>query len=894
MDLNSLIENNFRLIEPQKIALKKLGIKTVGDLLYHFPVRYGDTSEKRNIGTLIEGEKAVIFGKITGLKTSKGFKSKIPMSEAWIEDESGTIKAVWFHQPYIAKMIRENAFVRVEGKVSQRKKSTPRSELGNPSSTTGVSNHKSELYLSNPKIETIAKLPVGVGDSLFGENGEVHSLYPVYPESRGITSNWFYHTIQKIFSSGILDKIQDPIPEYILNTYNLPSLKTALVWIHAPQKQDHATSARKRFAFEEVFFIQLQKKREKIIWNKNPSYVIEKTAKDVEQFVKTFPFKATEAQNKAIEQIMTDFKSGHAMARLLEGDVGSGKTAVAATTAYSIVTSKPKGQTFGNLQVAYMAPTEILAKQHFESFIEYFTYLNISVGLITGKECRKFPSKVNPKSWTKISKPQLLKWVANGEIPILIGTHALISKSVKFKHLAYSVIDEQHRFGISQRQSLTRKLKQTDTQTNADNNTLAKNNDDFLYRDLTYIIRNIVFTVKKDLGLGHKELIYQKAIEEELKKRKIKFDREKQIQILYNGKKIGVYQPDFVVDDKIIIELKALPFIGVREKKQTWSYLKGSEYKLALLVNFGGDDVDIQRIIYEKARMSLREVSEKSACSPHLLSMTATPIPRTLALTIYGDLDLTLLDQMPLGRKPILTEIVLPGNREGTYTKIKTALAEGRQAYVICPRIDVPDPAKESAVIAKSVIEEAERLKRDIFQNYEIGILHSKMLQGEKEDVMNDFKAGKIHILVATSVVEVGVNVPNATVIIIEGAERFGLAQLHQLRGRVIRSNHQAYCYVFAETKTEKTLLRLKAFKNSSNGFELAEFDLKLRGPGELSGNKQWGISDIGMEAIRNLKMVEAARAEAEYLLSQDEALAKFPLINQKLLNRKNDEIHFE
>ena len=719
MDLNSPIESNFRLMDLQKKALKKLGIKTIEDLLYYFPVRYGDTSEKRNIGELVVGEKAVIFGKISGLKISKGFKSKIAMAQAQIEDETGKIKAIWFHQPYIAKMIHEGAFVRADGKVSER---------------------KGEFYLSNPKIETIVKLPIGVGDSLFGGNGETHSLYPVYPESRGITSNWFYHAIQKIFSSGIIDSLEDPIPESILDKYNLPSLKTALIWIHTPQKQGHALSARKRFSFEEVFFIQLQKKKDKMLWDKNPSYVIEKTEKDIKKFVEKFPFKATEAQDKAINQIMSDFRSGHAMARLLEGDVGSGKTAVAAATAYAIITSKPKGQTFGNLQVAYMAPTEILAKQHFESFIEYFTYLNINVGLITGKECRKFPSKVNPKTWTKISKPQLLKWVANGEIPILIGTHALISKSVKFKHLAYSIIDEQHRFGTTQRQKITR----------------------------------------------------------------------------------------------------------------------------------------------------------KEGMNPHLLSMTATPIPRTLALTVFGDLDLTLLDQMPSGRKPIITEIVLPKERENTYIKIKEKLAEGRQVYVICPRIDVPDPEKESAIIAKSVKEEAERLKKDIFQNYEIGILHSKMLQGEKEDVMNDFKAGKIQILVATSVVEVGVNVQNATVIIIEGAERFGLAQLHQLRGRVIRSNHQAYCYVFAESKTEKTIQRLKAFKNSSNGFELAEFDLKLRGPGELSGNKQWGISDIGMEAIKNIKMVEAARDEAERLLKEDETLKKYPLINKKLLHRKTNEIHFE
>jgi ATP-dependent DNA helicase RecG len=882
MDLNSPIEKNFRLADGQKKALKKLGIKTINDLLYHFPIRYGDTSEKRNIGSLVIGEKAVIFGKISGLKMSKGFKSKIAMAQAQIEDESGKIKSVWFHQPYIAKMIQEGSFVRLEGKVSQ-KKSLPRSEASLVrASTTG-----GELYLSNPKIETVAKLPIGVGDSLFNGTDELHSLYPVYPESKGITSNWFYHVIHKIFNSGVLDDIKDAIPEYILSTYNLPSLKTALIWIHTPQKQDDATSARKRFAYEEVFFIQLQKKREKIIWNKSPSYVIEKTSKDIEQFVKTFPFIATEAQNKAIEQIMTDFKSGHAMSRLLEGDVGSGKTAVAATTAFSIVTSKPKGQNFGNLQVAYMAPTEILAKQHFESFIEYFTYLNINIGLITGKECRKFPSKVNPKSWTKISKTQLLKWVENGEVPILIGTHALIQKSVKFKHLAYSIVDEQHRFGVSQRYAVARGKNAERTQNN------INKVSDLLYEDLTYKIRNVLFNVKKELGGGHKEVIYQRAVEEELTKNKINYKKEVQIPIYYNEKKIGIYQPDFVIDNKVILELKAINFIGATEKKQLWTYLKGSDFKLALLANFGPQELKIERVIYEKSRDSAY-VPHSSAPVPHLLSMTATPIPRTLALTIYGDLDLTLLDQMPSGRKPILSEIVLPEDRENTYIKIKSALKEGRQVYVICPRIDIPDPENESAIIAKSVKEEAERLKKDIFQNYEIGILHSKMLQGEKEDVMNDFKEGKIHILVATSVVEVGVNVPNATVIIIEGAERFGLAQLHQLRGRVIRSNHQAYCYVFADSKTDKTLQRLKAFKNSSNGFELAEFDLKLRGPGELSGNKQWGISDIGMEAIRNLKMVEAARAEAEYLLSQDETLSKFPLINEKLSHRKKDEIHFE
>jgi ATP-dependent DNA helicase RecG len=274
--------------------------------------------------------------------------------------------------------------------------------------------------------------------------------------------------------------------------------------------------------------------------------------------------------------------------------------------------------------------------------------------------------------------------------------------------------------------------------------------------------------------------------------------------------------------------------------------------------------------------------------------MTATPIPRTLALTIYGDLDLTLLDQMPHGRKPIITEIVLPTLRKQIYEKIREELQNGRQAYVICPRINEPDPDKEMAINAKSVKEESIRLKKEVFPEYQIGILHSKMKPSEKDKVMMDFKNGKINILCATSVVEVGVNVPNATVIIIEGAERFGLAQLHQLRGRVIRSNHQAYCYVFAETNSDKTINRLKALQTAKNGFELAEYDLKFRGAGELSGAKQWGVSDIAMEALQNLKMVEAARTEARNIVETDILLENFPQIKKELKERQKNMTHWE
>jgi ATP-dependent DNA helicase RecG len=603
-----------------------------------------------------------------------------------------------------------------------------------------VSERNGIFSIMNPKIESVSKVPFAVGSSLFGEE-EVpeHALYPVYPESRGITSNWMYHCIQKIFKSGILENIVDPIPEDILKKYKLPGLKTALIWVHTPRKQDDALSARKRFAFEEIFFIQLRRQRDRNNWRSHQAFRIDADRKKIETLINRFPFPLTKAQERSIDSILEDFKKPYPMSRLLEGDVGSGKTAVAAAVAYATITTRPKGQDFGTLQVAYMAPTEILASQHFESFIEYFKDSGISVGLITGSGCRKFPSKVNPSGWTDISRTQLLKWVANGEIPILVGTHSLIQKTVKFKHLGLVVIDEQHRFGTAQRQKLR----------------------------------------------------------------------------------------------------------------------------------------------------------EKEGLLPHLLTMTATPIPRTLALTIYGDLDLSLLDELPVGRRNIETEIVLPSNRDKIYEHIRKEIKSGRQAYVICPRINEPDPDKEKAILAKSVIEEAKRLKKEIFKEFEIGVLHGKMTPKKKDEVMKDFSSGKLQILAATSVVEVGVNVPNATVIIIEGGERFGLAQLHQLRGRVMRSSYQPYCFIFAETKSKKSIERLRAITKAKNGFELAEYDLSQRGAGDLSGKKQWGLTDLGMEAIKNIKMVEAARNEAEKLINNDPKLKIYPNL-QKELDGPKESIHFE
>ncbi len=715
MELSTPLEKAFRLNPLQKIGLKKLKIETVQDLLFYLPSRYEEPGQIKNIRDLSEGEEVVIYGKVLSAKTLKSFRTKIPMAEAIIDDGTKTIKAVWFHQAYMAKKIPVGNFGEFRGKITKR---------------------GDEIYLANPDVrETLPT--IAAKNSLFSpaiEDNQNLFLIPVYPETKGLSSGWFYYHIQTILKTGLAEKIIDPLPQEITKKYNLPSLKTALVWIHSPKKASDAESAKKRFSFEEILYIQLKRLQDKHHYQNNPFFKIKVSPKDIQEFLNRFPFAPTKAQTKAIDQIVSDLGGDKPMTRLLEGDVGSGKTAVAATTAFAVVKS--------GLQVAYMAPTEILARQHFESFIEYFKHIpNIGIGLITGSECRKFPSKLET-GHTHLSRTQLLKWVADGRIPILIGTHAIIQKTVKFKNLAYVIIDEQHRFGVMQRAKLTRK------------------------------------------------------------------------------------------------------------------------------------DSDKTKV-------------------PHLLTMTATPIPRTLALTIYGDLDLTLLDEMPKGRKEIITEIIAPDKRGETYEFIRTQIKAGRQAYVICPRIDEPDPDKEMALNAKSVTAEQIRLGEKIFPEFVVGLVHGKMKPADKEEMMGEFTAGKIDILVATSVIEVGVNVPNSTIIIIEGAERFGLAQLHQLRGRVIRGNHQAYCFLFSETKSAKSFSRLKALKTAKNGFELAELDLALRGAGGLTAGKQWGISDIGMEAIRNIKMVEAARTEAQNILSQDLEIKNYPLIAEKISHKKT-EIHFE
>ena len=701
-------------------ALKRLKISNIRDLLFHFPVRYADSREVTAATNLEKGKPVTIYGLMEKVQVRRSFRGHIPMTEARVVDQTGGVRAVWFNQAYIGKMYPDGTKVKVSGIVQEDKKG---------------------CFLSNPTVERAPEIIPDADNSLFQEHVALEFLIPVYRETKGVTSNYLYTLIKKAVTGGILDEVEDPIPEHILKRLNLPELKDALLFIHFPKEEKLTVAARKRFAFQEIFYMQLKQQKERALAKHSHAYRVSAEDGDIEDFMNSFAFTPTGAQRDAVASIIKDMRAGSPMGRLLEGDVGSGKTFVAATVAYAtlLTESSKNGQ---SLQVAYMAPTEILAKQHFESFIKYFEGTGAEIGLLTGSGCKKFPSKSDSSGYTDISRSQLIKWLEDGRVSIVVGTHALIQKSVIFANLGLVIIDEQHRFGVKQRKALAEKK-----------------------------------------GEKRKEL-------------------------------------------------------------------------------------------------------------PHLLSMTATPIPRTLALTMFGDLDLTVIDEMPSERKKIITETLPASKRKEVYEHIRKELKAGRQVYVICPRIDEQDEEERQKRMLKSVKEEAKRLGEEIFPEYVVDILHSKMKKEEKEEVMEDFLNKKSDILVATSVVEVGVNVPNATVIIIEHADRFGLAQLHQLRGRVGRSHHQSYCYLFTESEGEATQKRLKSLVEAKNGFELAELDMQARGIGTLMDGKQWGMSDLAMEAIKNPKLVEVARAEAKELIEHDPDLENFPDLAELIFKR--DTVHME
>lgn len=714
MTLDTPLEQIFKQLQSrQKNALKNLGLKTVRDLLYHFPYRYESPADLKRIAEVITGDEVRIWGKVKKIDYEKTWKKKMNIAYATVEDPTGRIKMVWFRQPYIAKMLPVGSCAIFSGKIATR---------------------KDGYYMANPLYNIV---PCNIVPSFSKEDSS--RLYPLYPATAGLSSLWLSKAIAKILP---LIKAEEFLPEKIIKKYHLPALQTALRWIHAPKTAAHFEASKKRFAFEEVFLMQLMRASQKEEIKKTSGIKFSNIDSLRDEFLNLLPFKLTSAQNRAIEDIIKDFKSGHPVNRLLEGDVGSGKTAVAACAAFIAARN--------GAQAAYMAPTEILARQHFDTFSKVFGRANIKVGLLTSGFSEKFPSKLDNGASTHVSKAQLLKWVREGEFPILIGTHALIEKKVEFRNLALAMVDEQHRFGVKQRGKLS-----------------------------------------------HKEI---------------------------------------------------------------------------------------------------------GAPMPHFISMTATPIPRTLALTIYADLDLSVIDEMPAGRLPIETKIVPPKERNLVYEFIRARLRAGEQAFVICPRIEsaeveplkeVQPPKNWLSLDMKSVKEEYKKLNEKIFPEFAIALMHGKLTPKEKEETMKRFRENKAKILVSTSVVEVGVDVPNATIMMIEGAERFGLAQLHQFRGRVGRSDKKSYCFILPSSYSADVFRRLKALTEAKTGFELAEYDLEFRGAGELSGKRQSGLSDIGMEALKNLKMVEAARFEARAIIESN-ALGQHQMLANKVKELQSEPLHFE
>lgn len=686
LTLDSKIEQIQKIGPVYQKKLSKLGIKTIRDLFFHFPHRYENLSQLKPIKELRLGEKATIQGKIKQIQNTRTWQKKITITEALIQDNSGTIKAIWFNQPFLINALEQGKTINLAGKVATKDKT---------------------LLLSNPSYEIIYP---------YKTTTHTGRLVPIYHETAGLSSRYLRFVIKPILN--LTNQFKDFLPESIKKQNQLISLSQAIKQIHFPENLNLANQARQRLAFDELFLIQLTTLGQKQKIQKQKAPIINFDQQLIKPFVQKLPFQLTNSQKIAAWEVFQDLQKQKPMNRLLNGDVGSGKTIVAIMAA--LQTAK------AGYQTAIMAPTEILARQHFENFQKFLKKEKLKITLLTGSNNQisensiPQPPKTGQRDWIK-------KQISQGKADIVIGTHALIQENLSFKNLALAIIDEQHRFGVTQRAALQNKI----------------------YR-----------------------------------------------------------------------------------------------------------------------------IKDKNPMLPHLLSMTATPIPRTLTLTIYGDLDISLIKELPQGRKKIITQIISPSKREETYQFIKEKLKQKNQVFVICPLID---PSDKLGV--KSVTQEYEILANQVFKNFKIAILHGKLKPKEKEKIMSDFQKAKTDILISTSVVEVGVDIPHANLMIIEGADRFGLAQLHQFRGRIGRGQKQAYCFLFTESANQKTSQRLKAITQAKDGFELAEKDLKLRGPGEFVGTRQWGLPSLTMASLDDLELIKRARKAAEITLNNN-------LLNKNLKDR--------
>ena len=644
-------------------ALAAAGLKTISDALDFLPRAYDDYSTAVNIADLQPG-KVTVKACCESVST-RIVRRGLRITTAVLADKSGKVKAVWFNQPYRETQLKSDAEFIFSGQFGMQ---------------------YNRYQINNPSVELAKEVAKTAAENNSG-------IQPVYKSIKNIRPK----TVQDLMKNirPIMDFLPETLPENIIQRQKLVSRSEAVKFLHAPKTHEEISRGRERLAFEELFEMILAAQFNKQEQTRLTGWKIPFNKSVVKNFVDQLPFPLTNAQRRAAWQILQDLESDHPMNRLLQGDVGSGKTVVAGLVAAEVAKA--------GFQTAIMAPTEILAQQHAKTLDELLSPFGVSVALLTGHV-------------KGAARSQLLDNLAIGNIDVVVGTHALIQEKVAYHKLGFAVIDEQHRFGVKQRQALL----------------------------------------------------------------------------------------------------------------------------------------------------------EKSDFMPHLLSMTATPIPRSLALTLYGELDISILDELPSGRQPIQTKIWSPASAPKLYESIENELAKGRQAYVICPLIDDnPDNDK------KSVEAEYNKLSKTIFSHRRVGLLHGKLPVEEKAEVMQKFADGELDMLVSTTVVEVGVNVPNATVMLIENADNFGLSQLHQLRGRVGRGMHQSFCHLMMSGH-DKPSQRLREIEKSQDGFYLAEVDLKLRGPGEIYGKMQHGDLNLKIASLADTALISRAQVEAERFVKEGQDLLQY------------------
>ncbi len=649
-------------------TLEKLGLYTLGDILYNFPRRYDDYSQLKPIKSLWYGEQVTVIGTVQSVtgRPIRGGKSHI--TEVILNDGTGALRLSWFNQPWLTNRLRQGVAISVSGKIDQ---------------------YLGRLVMNSPDWELVET-----------ESLHTNRIVPIYSLTAKVTQKWLRKIMNQVVSYWA-PKLTDHLPESVRTAANLPDLSTALLNVHFPDTQEDLQAARRRLAFDEIFFLQMGVLRQKRDWQSVTARIFDVSDEWLQSRKDALPFTLTKVQSKAISDIIVDVGSGRPMNRLLQGDVGSGKTVVAAMAIDIIV--------HGKAQAALMAPTSILAEQHYRS---------IQKMLVNGQEDEFKPEEIRllVGDTPEKEKEEIRAGLADGSVKVVVGTHALIEAPVQFKDLQLAIIDEQHRFGVEQRAAL-------------------------------------------------------------------------------------------------------------REK---------------------GENL-------------------------HLLVMTATPIPRSLALTLHGDLDISIMDEMPQGRQPIETHVLRPRERERAYTMIRAQVLEGRQAFIVYPLVE-----ESEKIEARAAVDEHASLQAEVFHRLKLGLLHGRMKPAEKDEVMEKFRNKEYDILVATTVVEVGVDVPNATVMLIEGADRFGLAQLHQLRGRVGRGMEKSYCLLIPTNNDDTENERLLAMAQSNDGFVLAEKDLQQRGPGEFLGTRQSGYgSTLRMASLTDIALIEEARERAKALFAEDANLEK-------------------